>query len=222
VKLLAFDTSTATCSVALMLGDRIHEREVRGMRHAETILPSVQALLREADVKLRDLDVIAFGRGPGSFTSLRIGASVVQGLAFGAGVPVVPVSSLAALAQSCGAQRVHAAIDARMGQVYAATFERGKDDLVIANGPECVCTPDEAPLPDGMGWTGSGSGWDQYADALSARLGARLEKWLPGQFPRASAVGALATARYLAGEALPPEQALPVYVRDDVARKRAD
>jgi len=191
------------------------------MRHAETILPSVQALLTEADVNLRDLDVIAFGRGPGSFTSLRIGASVVQGLAFGAGLPVLAVSSLAALAQSCGAQRVHAAIDARMGQVYVATFERGKDGQVVASGPECVCAPVEAPLPDGVGWTGSGSGWDQYADALSARLGTRLEKWLPGQFPRAGAVAALAAERYVAGEALPPERALPVYVRDDVARKRA-
>lgn len=202
-----------------MFDGELRERDVRGMRHAESILPTVETLLAEAGTGLRALDVIAFGRGPGSFTSLRIGASVAQGLAFGADLPVVPVSSLAALAQSTGAARVLAALDARIGQVYTASFVRDAEGLVIAASSERVCAPGDVPLPEGMGWIGAGSGWDQYRDLLVARLGGQLQEWLPGMFPRARAVAVLAVPRFLAGEAVAPEQALPVYVRDDVARK---
>jgi tRNA threonylcarbamoyladenosine biosynthesis protein TsaB len=202
-----------------MLDAEWRVRDVQGVRHAESILPTVEALLVEAGIGLRDLDVIAFGRGPGSFTSLRIGASVVQGLAFGAELPVVAVSSLAALAQSTDAPRVLAALDARMGQVYAAAFVRDADGLVAAAAAEQVCAPADVPLPEGVDWTGAGSGWDQYGELLAARLGARLKEWQPGVFPRARAVAVLAAPSFRAGEVLIPEQALPVYVRDDVARK---
>ena len=219
MNLLALDTSTDVCSVALMIGSKMRERDISGMRHAESILPSVQALLADGGITLGKLDAIAFGRGPGSFTSLRIGAAVVQGLAFGAGIPVLPVSSLAALAQSTDAQRVLAALDARMGQVYTASFLRGEDGLMRPFGAEMVCAPNDVPLPDGMDWTGAGSGWDQFSDLLGQRLGNRLKDWLPGVYPRARGVAALAMPCLAAGEALAPEQALPVYVRDDVARK---
>jgi tRNA threonylcarbamoyladenosine biosynthesis protein TsaB len=219
MKLLALDTSTDICSVALMIGSNMRERDISGMRHAESILPSIQALLAEGGITLGKLDAIAFGRGPGSFTSLRIGAAVVQGLAFGADIPVLPVSSLAALAQSTDAERVLTALDARMGQVYTAPFLRGEDGLMRSIGAETVCAPDDVPLPDGTDWTGAGSGWDKYSDLLCQRIGARLKEWLPALFPRARGVAALAMPGLAAGEALAPEQALPVYLRDDVARK---
>jgi len=219
MKLLAVDTSTEICSVALMTGKGLLEHDVAGMRHAETILPAIQTVLAEAGITLKELDGIAFGRGPGSFTSLRIGASVVQGIAYGADLPVVPVSSLAALAQGGTAMRQCAALDARMDQVYVGMFQRDAGGLVVATTSERVCSPAEVELPAGKDWVGVGSGWDQYSSALERRLGDRIKEWLPGQFPRARSVATLAAPRLVAGDTLPAEMAVPVYIRDDVARK---
>lgn len=221
MKLLALDTSTEACSVAVSVDGRIHERVDHGQHHSELILGMVQQVLAETGLSLRQLDAIAFSRGPGSFTSLRIGAGVVQGLAFGADLPVVPVSSLAALAQGVDAPKVLAAFDARMQQVYWGAYVRNAQGLMGLQGGEIVIAPKDVPLPNGEGWIGAGSGWDQYAGALSLRLDDKVKEWRRQSFPRARHVAELGAAAFQAGQAVSPEQALPVYIRDEVAVKKS-
>jgi len=224
-RLLAFDTATEACSAALLVGDALAERHVIGPReHARLLLPMVEELLREGGLALADLDAIAFGRGPGSFTGVRIATGMAQGLAFAAGLPVVPVSSLAALAQQAadaGHARVLAAIDARMGEVYWGEFTRGADGLVVAAGEERVCPPGAVPPPEAEGWFGIGTGWGTYRDVLEARLGGAVVDCAPEAWPRAATVARLGAAARATGVALPPAQALPVYLRDEVAHKPA-
>ena len=218
MKLLALDTSTEACSVALALDGDIVERFEIEPRHGERLLSMVQELMAACGVALTQFDAIAFGRGPGSFTSLRIGAGVAQGLAFGADLPVVPVSSLAALAQGVDAAKVLAAFDARMRQLYWGAYVRNAQGLVELVGNEIVSDAAQIPLPDAKGWTGAGSGWDVYHTALGERLGGTLQGWRSGLLPHARAVAQLGIAGFTAGLAVPAEQALPVYVRDDVAK----
>lgn len=220
VKLLALDTSTEACTVALWIDGRTLERFELGTRHAERILTMVDELLAEAGVALRQLDALAFGRGPGSFTGLRIGAGVVQGLAFGTDRPVVPVSSLAVLAQGQQRQRILAAFDARMQQVYWGLYERAHDGLVELRGDEQVIAPADVPLPPGESWWGAGSGWDQYHDVLTARLAGRFAGWTPSAFPHAADLARLAVSALAAGRTVRAEEAVPVYIRDEVAVKR--
>jgi len=189
-------------------------------RHGERLLPMIDEILAQAGLALTQLDAIAFGRGPGSFTSLRIGAGVVQGLAFGADLPVVPVSSLAAIAQAAPTQRVLAAFDARMQQVYWGAYERGTDGLVALVGEEIVVDPGQVPSPEGRGWVGAGSGWDVYHATLAQRLGDAFDGWTANTLPRARDVAKLGLAAFIAGRAVVAEEAVPVYVRDEVAVKR--
>ncbi len=218
MKLLAIDTSTEACSVAILIDDVVHERfEIVSQRHSERVLPLVDAVLAEAGLVLSQLDALAFGRGPGSFTALRIGAGVVQGLAFGADLPVVPVSSLAALAQGQNADKILAAFDARMGQIYWAPYVR-EQGLVRLVGTEQVQAPEAVAL-SGTGWVGAGSGWDQYAQRLFARLSGQVLSWQSQCHPHAADVARLALAAYARGEVVAAEDALPVYVRDEVAVK---
>lgn len=219
MKLLALDTSTEACSVALALDDEIVERFELEPRHGERILTMVDALLADAGLSLGQLDAIGFGRGPGSFTSLRIGAGVVQGLAFGADLPVVPISSLAALAQGVDAPKVLAAFDARMRQIYYGAYTRGADGLVASASPEIVIDPANAALPGGNAWVGVGSGWDAYHLVLRERFGAAVDSWVPSRHPHAREIAKLAAAGLRAGLAVDAELALPIYIRDDVAVK---
>lgn len=220
MKILALDASTEACSVALWTDGEVRERFETGNQHSERILPMVREILTEGGQALTQLDAIAFGRGPGSFTGLRICAGVVQGLAFGADLPVIPVSSLAALAQGADAPRVLAAFDARMHQVYWGAYVRNAQDIVDIVGEEKVLTPVQVPVPDDAGWVGVGSGWDQYAASLSARLKNRVTAWRAQCFPRARFVAQLGADLYEKGTVLKPEQALPIYLRDDVAVKQ--
>jgi tRNA threonylcarbamoyladenosine biosynthesis protein TsaB len=225
MKLLALDTATEACSVALLLDDRLIVREAEFERgHAEHILPMVDAVLAEGGVKLTQLDAIAFGRGPGGFTGVRLAASVTQGLAFGASIPVVPVSDLAAVAQRAldldpRVQRVLVCNDARMREVYWGCFER-RGGVASAVGPERVSAPQSVSIP--ADWTGvnfdaAGRGLRVYPDlerSLAAVPVAIHRDWLP----RAHEVARLAAPEVLAGRTVPAEQAIPVYLRDDVAR----
>jgi tRNA threonylcarbamoyladenosine biosynthesis protein TsaB len=180
----------------------------------------VQEVLAESGLSLKQLDALAFGRGPGSFTGLRIGTGVVQGLALGAGLAVVPVSSLAALAQGQNATHVLAAFDARMSQVYWGAYVRNACGTVELQGQEQVLAPRDVPVPErGHDWLGAGSGWDAYADELRARLGRRVQRWVVQRFPHARDVAQLAQAALERGAGVAPGQALPVYIRDDVTRK---
>jgi tRNA threonylcarbamoyladenosine biosynthesis protein TsaB len=223
MNLLAIDTSTDACSAALSLANgRLVDRfELAPRRQSERILPMVEEVLNEAGLRLRDLDGLAFGRGPGAFTGLRIAAGVIQGMAYGADLRVAPISTLAALAQQ-GFEHSHhphvlAALDARMGQIYFGTFRVDEAGLVRAVGEECVVDPSKAVLPQDGEWLGVGSGFDAYEALLCGQTNGRTVTHLPSLHPRAREVARLASRVFAAGEALPAALALPVYIRDHVA-----
>jgi tRNA threonylcarbamoyladenosine biosynthesis protein TsaB len=219
LNVLALETSTDYCSVALSGPGRALQREAAaGQRHSELVLPMVDELLNEASLQLVDLDGIAFGAGPGSFTGLRIACGVAQGLAFGAGLKVAPVPTLLALAEACGAARVIACLDARMGEIYHGAYERFGDGWREVSGP-VLCDAESAPLLAGEGWIGCGSGFDRYAERLVQRYGAALDRIQPGLFPHARNVARLGALVFAAGKGCAPEDALPLYVRDKVALK---
>lgn len=227
MKLLAIETASDACSCALLTDESCFERfSVAPRQHAELVLPMVTALLDEAGLALADLDALAFGRGPGSFTGVRVAAGVIQGLAYGADLPVVPVSSLQALAQGAyresGSARVLAAFDARMGEVYWGVYEENGSGLMIARMDDLVSAPDAVPLPSGGGWLGVGEGWGAYACVLAERIGERLAGTEPDRLARALDVAALASAAHARGESVTAARALPVYVRNKVARKRGE
>ncbi|MFQ1766333.1 tRNA (adenosine(37)-N6)-threonylcarbamoyltransferase complex dimerization subunit type 1 TsaB [Aeromonas veronii] len=225
LKILAVDTATEACSAALLVGDKLFSRWEEAPRdHTRKILPMVQAVLEDAGISLSDLDAIAFGRGPGSFTGVRIGISVAQGLAFGAGVPLIGISTLAAMAQGAyrldGAQQVLTAIDARMNEVYFGRYELidGRMQLV---GDEVVREP--AALVDARGKlagpvTCVGTGFETYGETLSGLADELAVSQV--RFPAAEDMLPLARAAWLAGEAVPVEQATPVYLRDKVTWKK--
>ncbi|CAL1241417.1 tRNA (adenosine(37)-N6)-threonylcarbamoyltransferase complex dimerization subunit type 1 TsaB [Candidatus Methylocalor cossyra] len=224
MKLLAIETATEACSCALLIDGHSTERYALAPReHNRLILPMVQSLLEEAGLALEQLDALAFGRGPGAFTGLRIAAGVVQGLAFGADLPVVPVSTLAALAQQAldetAAPQVFACLDARMDEVYWGVYGRGGEGTAQLLGQELVAPAGAVPLP-GEGWgVGLGSGWSRYGALLADRLGNRLTAVLQDRFPRAAAVARLGAEGFRLGRAVAAEQAVPVYLRDQVARQ---
>lgn len=224
MRLLAIDTSGEACSAALYLDGNISDRfKVQPRGHAELILGMMQALLDEAGLSLRDLDALAYGRGPGSFTGVRIAAGVIQGAAFGADLPVVPVSTLAALAQrqvrESGADRLLPAFDARMNEVYWAAYERGNTGFVELLGEETVCPPEQIPLPEGVGWQGVGSGWSSYGEILNRRLGSAVELVHARQLCHAQDVAVLGVVGMKTGAGVSAERALPVYLRNRVAAK---
>lgn len=218
MKLLALDTSTEYLSLALLLDGALAERELlAGQSHSQRILPLLRELLDEAGVGLRDLDGIAFGAGPGSFTGLRIGCGVAQGLAFGVGLPVIGVSTLLSLAEDAqGASKVIACLDARMGEVYHAVYEKTAAGWqeIIAPG---LHAPDLVPVIEGEGWTGIGSGWKAYAQALEQHYGPQLAQCLPQAYPRAAAIARLALPEFEAGLGRPASEAAPLYIRNKVA-----
>jgi tRNA threonylcarbamoyladenosine biosynthesis protein TsaB len=225
VKLLAIETASDACSCALLNGDNaIQRHQMAPRRHAELVLSMVEEVLVEAGLQLTSLDALAFGRGPGSFTGVRIAASVVQGLAYGAGLPVVAVSSLQALAQGAWREgsnrRVLAAFDARMGEVYWGAYEVGEQGLMMSRGADIASSPRAVPLPEGDGWLGAGEGWGAHGAALRARLGDKLAGSEPHRVATAMDVACLAGAAFARGESVDASQALPVYVRNEVARKR--
>ena len=222
MNLLAVDTSTEACSAAALIGEEVIERyELAPRRHAELILPMVEAVLAEGGLTVQQLDALAFGCGPGGFTGLRIAAGVVQGIAFGADLPVVPVSTLAAIARQAmieqNASRVAAAIDARMREVYWGAYCFDAESELTLMGEERVCSPAAVPALEGEGWIGAGSGWAAYGDALSLRLG--IGNWWGDCYPRAGDIAALGALLHQRGKAVPVEQVLPVYLRDEVVRK---
>lgn len=221
MNLLGIDTATEACSAALLCGDSVIERsELAPRRHAELILPMIDSLLAEAGLSRRRLDGIAVGRGPGAFTGVRLAISVAQGIALGLDIPVVPVSSLAALAHDAPADAtdsILAVIDARMGEVYAGAFRRGADGAIEPIMDEVVGRASELIFPQSKLWSVVGTGWDAYRDALVARLPAPPRFADGARYPQASAVVRLARPQFAAGRGVSPEYALPVYLRDKVA-----
>ena len=208
MRFAVFETSTEWCSVALWTDGEIAALERRaGNRHSELALPMLQRLLGK-----NQLDAVAFGAGPGAFTGLRIACGLAQGLALGRGLPVIGISTLEALAQESGAERVVASIDARMREVYYAALEKraGRWHQVVA--AQCIA-PQSAPRPPGDGWVGCGSGFDVYGEALASKVSVVKAEI----HPTALSVAILAAPRLAAGEGVDAAQAAPVYLRDKVA-----
>lgn len=217
MNLLALDTSTQWCSAALWRDGHVLAREENaGQRHSELIVPMIDSLLREAGARLGDMQAIVFGAGPGSFTGVRIACGVAQGLAFGAGLPVVPVCTLAALALASGSTRAIVATDARIGEIYHACYRR-EGEVWIAEHEPGLWRAEDAPLVEGEGWTGCGSAFDVYEAALRVRYGAALVRVQHGLHPHAREMAELGAAAFRASGAMAPEDAAPLYVRDKVA-----
>ena len=181
----------------------------------------IDALLRRCRVELADLDALAFGAGPGSFTGLRIACGVVQGLALAADLPVVPVGTLLAIAHASGAEQALCCLDARMHEVYAAAFRREGDDWQTVFGPGLYAPSRLPQLPEGD-WIGCGSGFKAYPDALRAACGDRVVAIRDGLLPHAREIAALGTKAFLRGGGKPAEEALPLYLRDKVALTMAE
>ncbi len=221
-RLLAVETSAEACSVALHVDGQVRSFfELAPMKHAELLLPAVSGLLDESGLSLNQLDAIAFGRGPGSFTSLRIGIGVVQGLAWGTDLPVVPVSSLAAVAQQAAERgggrspAICVAMDARMQEIYTSNFRAG-GKTVQAAGDERVCSPRQLTVPED-GFIAAGNGFDRFPElgGIAGQAGACY----PDIWPRAEAICSLALEWLRSNEPLPASEAQPTYVRNDVAEK---
>lgn len=228
--ILAIDSTTEACSVALINGQEVQSLyELAPREHSQRLLPMVDQLLAQADISLSQLDAIAFGRGPGSFTGLRICVGLVQGLAFGADLPVIAISSLAALAQTAvdeglttTQQVIAAAIDARMDEIYWQCF-RQQQGLVVAVDDtlnEQLTTPEQLILPmqpaELTDIVAVGSGW-QYAERVPNQSYCIADALL---LPKASAVARLAQRDWQQGISLPADQAAPSYVRNEVAWKK--
>jgi len=221
VNLLAIETSTELCSVALLRdGELFVEEALAENRHSELLVPMVRRVLERAHLEPNAMDAYAFGQGPGSFTGIRIACGVVQGMAFAAQRPVVPVPSLLALAEQSNERRVIAALDARMNEAYVAAYARNGDDWDEIIAPRLADASSLPPLPGPL-WAATGSGFerlpwlrDAYRERVQMRFG--------GDLPRAGAVARLAARRYARGGAIPAERAAPLYLRDKVALTTAE
>jgi len=239
MKLLAFETATEACSVALYLDGEIIERhEVAPRLHAEYALPWAEELLTRAGIKRSQLDAIAISRGPGAFTGVRLAIALGQGIALALGKPMIGVSTLQAIAaalppplrmqgrageglsgrqESAEKVRILAAIDARMGEVYVGAFERNSDEL-IAISTEVVAAPEKVVLPDDQGgWHALGTGFSAVDNALQSHLGSQLLSLDASVLPHAADVARLAVTAYARGEAMAPERVEPAYLRNNVA-----
>lgn len=231
MRILALETATEACSVALYLDGEVLERhEVAPRRHAELVLPWIEALLAEAGLARSQLDAVACSRGPGAFTGVRLAVAMAQGLALGLDRPVVGVSTLDALARPAMREAasdeaeagILAALDARMGEVYLARFTRDSSAAWQRAGEESVIAPEHVMVPGTGPLIGIGTGFAALDGALAERLGPRLVRIDAGALPHAADVAHLAAAALQRGEALAPEQLQPAYLRNKVALTLAE
>jgi tRNA threonylcarbamoyladenosine biosynthesis protein TsaB len=221
MKLLAIETATEACSVAVLVDGQVRERfGIAPRRHAELALPWAEQVLAEAGVAKSQLDAIAVGRGPGAFTGVRLAIALAQGIALALDRPLLPVSTLAALAMRAdspaGDQCILAAIDARMGEVYVAAFRRAGDRMEAVS-DERVVAPSAFVPPAGSGWQGVGSGFAASDDGLQLRMQGRLAAVDAEALPHAADVARLGAVMYARGEAIAPERIEPAYLRNNVA-----
>ena len=222
MKLLAIETSTEDCSVAVYADGQVFARhELAPRRHTQLVLPWADELLAEAGLAKSQIDGIAVGRGPGAFTGVRLAIALVQGLALALDRPVLPVSTLAVLAMQGQGDNILAAIDARMGEIYLGTFARDADGLVSATGPEILCAPSDAPIPDAP-MQGVGSGFAAGDGALVTRLGGQLPGFDAAALPHARDLASLAVRAWQRGEAIAADALEPAYLRDKVALTLAE
>ena len=222
MNIIALDTSTEYCSVALWRDGAIIERcDLVGQKHSEVLMEMVDALLKDSGFGIKDMDGIAFGMGPGSFTGVRIACGATQGLALGANLPVAGVCTLQAIAEASGKLRVIAALDARMSELYLAAYEK-RDGIWITVIEPCLCRPVDAPMLSGSDWFGAGSGFAVHGDALARRYAGQLQGVDSGAIPQAAAIAVLGAARFALGQGMDAAAALPLYLRDRVALKTGE
>jgi tRNA threonylcarbamoyladenosine biosynthesis protein TsaB len=224
VKLLAIETATEACSVALSIDGEVRERfEIAPRRHTELVLPWADELLAEAGIARTQLDAIAVGRGPGAFTGVRLAVALAQGMALALDLPVLPVSTLAVLAWPARVQKadVLAAIDARMGEVYLGWFRAAEVGGLHAIGPEWMARPEAVDL-DAQSLVGVGSGFAAAEGALARALLGRLVACDPLALPHAADLARLGELAFARGEAVAPERVEPAYLRDKVALTLAE
>jgi len=228
MKLLAIDTTQAACSAALYLDGEVHEQYALAPReHTHRLLPMMETVLAEAGVTLAGLDALAFACGPGSFTGLRIAAATIQGVALAQELPVVPVSSLAGMAQGAvrlyGYQQILAGFDARMAEVYWGMYRYNEDQSIVEPVMrDVVSPPEQLSVPEQGSWTGVGDAWQTYEQVLQQRFGDLIENITPDNASlHAQDIARLAVVAYQQGKAVVAEKAMPVYLREQVAHKKA-
>ncbi len=225
--LLALDTATDACSVALALNGQILERfELTPKQHSMRLFALIDDLLTEAGITKRQISALAYGRGPGSFTGLRIAAGVIQGLALALSVPVIPVSTLAAIAQdhfrsTNTADTAFVALDARMDEVFWGCYLKDSQGYARLWGDEQV-TPAAAVIFPEQSGIGLGSGWHRHHDTLIHRVGGWVKQIDHSPLPRASAIAHIALHAVNTGQVKTASEALPVYLRDQVAKKQSE
>ncbi|EFV41566.1 universal bacterial protein YeaZ [Enterobacteriaceae bacterium 9_2_54FAA] len=225
-RILAIDTATEACSVALWNNGEKHALfEICPREHTQRILPMVQQILAESGVSLNQLDALAFGRGPGSFTGVRIGIGIAQGLAMGADLPMIGVSTLATMAQGAfrqmGATQVLAAIDARMGEVYWGQYQRQNDGVWLGENTEAVFTPERAQqnvMALAGEWASVGTGWGTYPDMAAATSITLVDGQIT--LPQAEDMLPLALVDFALGKMTAVENAQPTYLRNEVTWKK--
>ena len=240
MKLLAVETSTEACSAALFIDGVVSERfELAPKEHTKLILPMIASLMADAGLKPQQLDALAFSCGPGSFTGVRIATGVIQGIALGANLPVVPVSTLAAIAQDffdnnhdmvqgeslkadvSAFNVAFTAMDARMGEIFWGVYQRNAQGFAELVGKEAVTLAAEVEFPDLIG-TGIGSGWGVYGETLGLRLAGLVSTCQIDNLPRAGAIARLGAQGFKQDLAVDVELAMPVYLRDKVAKKESE
>ncbi len=240
MKLLAVETSTEACSAALIIDGVVSECfELAPKEHTKLILPMIASLMADACLKPQQLDALAFSCGPGSFTGVRIATGVIQGIALGANLPVVPVSTLAAIAQDffdnnhetvqgeslkadvSALNVAFTAMDARMGEIFWGVYQRNEQGFAQLVGKEAVTLAAEVEFPDLIG-TGIGSGWGVYGEELRLRLAGLVSTCQIDNLPRAGAIARLGAQGFKQGLAVDVELAMPVYLRDKVAKKESE
>ena len=222
VNLVALETSTEYCSLAIAQGERLFESNFHaGQRHSELALPALRGLLQQAELDMRDIDGVAYGSGPGSFTGLRIACGIAQGLALARNLPTAGIGTLLALAEDSGAEKVIACLDARMGEVYHAVYCRSGEIWSEMHAP-ALYKPEGVPRVEGKDWFGCGSGFRVHGAALAQCYAGALSRIAPDAIPGATAMMRLARPVFAAGQGADAAAAVPLYVRDKVALKASE
>jgi tRNA threonylcarbamoyladenosine biosynthesis protein TsaB len=219
VNLVALETSTEYCSLAVSRGTQVFARSFHaGQRHSELALPGLRELLQRAALEMQDIDGIAFGAGPGSFTGLRIACGIAQGLALACNLPVAGIGTLLALAADCDADKAIACLDARMGEVYHAAYCKSGGKWIETHAP-ALYQPQNVPQVEGRDWVGCGSGFRVHRAALAQCYEDNIARTDPEAIPNAAAMLRLAQSVFAAGQGVDAAGAAPLYVRDKVALK---
>lgn len=218
MKILAIDTVTESCSVAILDGDAEFQRcEIQAAGHSKLILKMVEEALAESENELGDMDVIAVDTGPGSFAGVRIGLGVAQGLAYGTDLSVIGICSLEVMAASVNSRIVVPAIDARMNQIYCGMYEAKENARPLVLHESVVVNPNAIPFDVNQDYYGLGSGWDTYSSDIKNCLGKRNVEIISGYYPEAKFLARIAQYAGL-DSAVNPMVLQATYVRNDVAQ----